>query len=96
MLLLPTGPVAELTPSRTPRAAAGVPQWSLGRVAGRALRLPLLSFEAASSGEQQPVLGSSARVVVINALGGRPHVKFLALLVQGIPRSVRLDANLAS
>lgn len=35
-------------------------------------------------------------MVVINALGGRPHVKFLALLVQGIPRSVRLDANLAS
>ena len=95
-LLLPNVAVAELIAYRNPQVAAGVPQWYLGQVAWRDLRLPLLSFEAASSGEQQPVLGSSARVVVINALGGRPHVKFLALLVQGIPRSVRLDANLAS
>ncbi len=96
ILLLPNVAVAELIAYRNPQVAAGVPQWYLGQVAWRDLRLPLLSFEAASSGEQQPVLGSSARVVVINALGGRPHVKFLALLVQGIPRSVRLDANLAS
>ncbi len=95
-LLLPNVAVAELIAYRNPQVAAGLPQWYLGQVAWRDLRLPLLSFEAASSGEQQPVLGSSARVVVINALGGRPHVKFLALLVQGIPRSVRLDANLAS
>ena len=27
-------------------------------------------------------------------MGGRPHVKFLALLVQGIPRSVKLENNL--
>ena len=82
-LLLPNVAVAELIAYRNPQVAAGVPQWYLGQVAWRDLRLPLLSFEAASSGEQQPVLGSSARVVVINALGGRPHVKFLALLVQG-------------
>ena len=85
-LLLPNVAVAELIAYRNPQVAAGLPQWYLGQVAWRDLRLPLLSFEAASSGEQQPVLGSSARVVVINALGGRPHVKFLALLVQGIPR----------
>ncbi len=95
-LLLPNVAVAELIAYRNPQVAAGLPQWYLGQVAWRDLRLPLLSFETASSGERQPVLGSSARVVVINALGGRPHVKFLALLVQGIPRSVRLDANLAA
>ena len=95
-LLLPNVAVAELITYRAPHPVDGLPSWYLGQVAWRDLRLPLLSFEAASSGEQQPVLGSSARVVVINALGGRPHVKFLALLVQGIPRSVRLDANLAS
>ena len=65
----------------------------LGQVAWRDLRLPLLSFEAASDGQAQ--IGSTARVAVINALGGRPHVKFLALLVQGIPRSVKLESNLA-
>jgi chemosensory pili system protein ChpC len=31
---------------------------------------------------------------VINALGGRPKVKFIALLVQGIPRSLKVGSDL--
>lgn len=54
----------------------------------------MLSFEAASGGEPQPV-GSAARVAVLNAVGGRDHVKFIALLVQGIPHSIKVDASLA-
>ena len=92
-LLLPNVALAELMPYRAPLAIRGMPAWMLGQVAWRDLRLPLLSFEAASDGQAQ--IGSTARVAVINALGGRPHVKFLALLVQGIPRSVKLESNLA-
>ena len=92
-LLLPNVALAELMPYRAPLAIRGMPAWMLGQVAWRDLRLPLLSFEAASDGLAQ--IGSTARVAVINALGGRPHVKFLALLVQGIPRSVKLESNLA-
>jgi chemosensory pili system protein ChpC len=33
-------------------------------------------------------------VAIINALGGRAKVKFIALLVQGIPRSVKVGADL--
>lgn len=91
-LLLPNVAVAELIPYRAPRPATNAPDWLLGQVAWRDLNLPLLSFEAASGGRTQ--LGPNSRVVVLNALGGRPHVKFLALLVQGIPRSTRVDAGL--
>ena len=63
-----------------------------GQVAWRDLVLPLLSFEAASGGEAQVRPG--ARVAVLNALGGRPQVKFIALLVQGIPRSLKVDEQL--
>lgn len=91
-LLLPNVAVAELIPYRAPQASAGMPAWFLGQVAWRDLRLPLLSFEAASGGQAQ--VGPGARVAVINALGGRPKVKFLALLVQGIPRSHKITADL--
>ena len=68
----------------------------LARLLGTAdtddLRLPLLSFEAASDGQAQVSPGS--RVAVINALGGRAQVKFIALLVQGIPRSVKVGPDL--
>lgn len=92
-LLLPNVAVAELIPYRAPHAAQGTPPWFLGQVSWRDLTLPLLSFEAASNGQTET--GSSTRVAVLNALGGRDHVKFIALLVQGIPRSVKLDPSLA-
>ncbi|MBA4288828.1 MAG: chemotaxis protein [Pseudomonas sp.] len=92
-LLLPNVAVAELIPYRAPQVTEGMPDWFLGQIAWRDLRLPLLSFEAASDG--QAVVNSGSRVAVINALGGRPMVKFIAVLVQGIPRSIKLEANLA-
>lgn len=94
MLLVPNVAVAELIPYRAPQAVQGMPAWFLGQVQWRDLSLPLLSFEVASSGEPQPV-GSAARVAVLNAVGGRDHVKFIALLVQGIPHSIKVDASLA-
>ncbi|MDP3817240.1 chemotaxis protein CheW [Pseudomonas sp.] len=92
-LLLPNVAVAELIPYRAPQLSAGMPSWFLGQIGWRDLRLPLLSFEAASDGQAQ--VGAGARVAVINALGGRPAVKFIALLVQGIPRSVKVGPELA-
>lgn len=92
-LLLPNVAVAELIPFRSPQVSENMPDWFLGQVLWRDLRLPLLSFEAASDGQAQ--IQPGARVAVINALGGREHVKFIALLVQGIPHSVKVDAALA-
>lgn len=93
ILLLPNVAVAELIPYRAPQVSEGMPDWFLGQIAWRDLRLPLLSFEAASGG--QALIGAGARVAVINALGGRPAVKFIALLVQGIPRSIKFGPELA-
>lgn len=91
-LLLPNVAVAELIPYRAPPAMTGMPAWFLGQVAWRDLSLPLLSFEAASGG--QAVTGGGARIAILNALGGRANVKFIALLVQGIPRSLRITEDL--
>lgn len=91
-LLLPNVAVAELIPYRAPQVSAGMPSWFLGQIAWRDLRLPLLSFEAASDGQVN--VGPGSRVAVINALGGRPAVKFIAVLMQGIPRSIKVGAEL--
>ncbi|HIQ44685.1 MULTISPECIES: chemotaxis protein CheW [Pseudomonas] len=93
-LLLPNVAVAELIPYRAPQVSEGAPAWFLGQIAWRDLSLPLFSFEAASGGQAQ--VASGARVAVINALGGRPKVKFIALLVQGIPRSLKVGSDLAA
>lgn len=92
-LMLPNVALAELIPYRAPQVTPGLPAWFLGQVPWRDLQLPLLSFEAASNG--QPQIGPGVRVAVLNALGGRDQVKFIALLVQGIPRSLKVDGHLA-
>ena len=69
------------------------PPWYLGRVTWRDRQIPLLSFESACG--QKIVIGERARIVILNALGGRPELKFIALLVQGIPRSYKLDSQLS-
>ena len=91
-LLLPNVALAELIPYRAPQTVEGMPAWLLGQINWRELRLPLLSFEAASNGVAS--VGPGCRVAVLNTLGGRPQVKFIALLLQSIPHSVKVDAHL--
>jgi chemosensory pili system protein ChpC len=94
-LLVPSVALAELINQRPVEPRIGMPEWYLGEIVWRDLRLPLLSFETASSGKPAAAPAPGARIAVINAIGGRPHLKFFALLVQGIPRPCKLDSTLA-
>ncbi len=92
LLLVPNTAVAELVAYRNVQPAENSPNWLLGQIAWRDLSLPLLALEAVEN--DIPVDLDSARVVIINAIGGRPKFRFFALLIKGIPRSVRIDDSL--
>ena len=92
-LLLPNVAVAELIDYQDCSADSDAPQWYLGPITWRQRTLPLLSFEAACGG--RTLVGGRARIVVLNALGGRDELKFIALLTQGIPRSCKVDNQLS-
>ncbi|WP_349971148.1 chemotaxis protein CheW [Pseudomonas caspiana] len=92
-LLLPNVAVAELIDYQDCSADSDAPDWYLGPISWRQRNLPLLSFEAACGG--RTLVGGRARIVVLNALGGRDELKFIALLTQGIPRSCKVDNQLS-
>lgn len=92
-LILPNVAVAELIDYQSSAFDLDTPPWYLGRVTWRNRQIPLLSFESACG--NKIVIGERARIVILNALGGRPELKFIALLVQGIPRSYKLDSQLS-
>ncbi len=92
LLLVPNTAVAELVAYRNVQPAENSPNWLLGQIAWRDLSLPLLALEAVEN--DTPVDLDSARVVIINAIGGRPKFRFFALLIKGIPRSVSIDDSL--
>ncbi|WP_296251317.1 chemotaxis protein CheW [Pseudomonas sp. UBA4194] len=91
-LLLPNVAVAELIDYLPGEPVLGAPRWHLGMIEWRNLQLPLISFEAASGGEA--VIGERARIVVLNALGASA-VRFMAVLIQGVPRSCKVDSQLS-
>ncbi len=92
-LIVPNVAVAELIDYQPAAFDLDTPPWYLGRVTWRNRQIPLLSFESACG--SRIVIGERARIVILNALGGRPELKFIALLVQGIPRSYKLDSQLS-
>jgi chemosensory pili system protein ChpC len=92
-LILPNVAIAELIDYQPGTFDLDTPAWYLGLVTWRDRQIPLLSFESACG--SKTVIGDRARIVVLNALGGRPQLKFIGLLVQGIPRSYKLDSQLS-
>ncbi len=91
-LVLPNVAVAELIGYQFGQPAPDRPAWHLGHITWRNQLLPLVSFEAACGAPL--VMGEQARIVVLNALGDSP-LRFIGLLIQGVPRSCRLDSQLS-
>ena len=92
-LLLPNVAIAELIGWQHGDPSSDSPPWHLRQITWRDRELPLISFEAACG--SPVVIGERARIVVLNTLGGDPRLKFIAMVVQGIPRSYRLDSQLS-
>ncbi len=89
-LLLPTTGIAEIVAWQTPEPLDDAPDWLLGRVTWRGLRIPLLSFEAANGLACGEVL-RGGRMAVMNGIGADADLTFYALQIQGIPHLALVD-----
>lgn len=88
-LLLPNCAIAEIVDYQPPETAPGGPQWLLGWFEWRGLRVPLLSFEAAS-GDAPSAASRRCRIAVLNRQAGDSPAPFMALALHGIPHLIRL------
>lgn len=91
-MLVPNTAVAELVPYRNVETIEHAPQWLIGQLEWRGLRLPVISYAVLS--EQPAQVDEQSRIVIVNAMGARPDFRFYALVIQGIPRTLRVDAGL--
>ncbi len=88
-LLVPNVVVAEVVSLQTMDKELDAPSWSLGSMIWRGESIPVLSFEIANS-QVHGRDSSNARVAVLNAVTGQSRHQFFALLIQGIPRMIKL------
>ena len=91
-LVLPNVTVAEIIPFVEPESEDDVPNWFLGYVNWRTMRIPLISFEAIND---EPFVGSSRnrRIAVINGVLHDNRLPFCGLVTQGVPRLMRVQPD---
>ncbi|MDR9436537.1 MAG: chemotaxis protein CheW [Thiohalophilus sp.] len=83
-ILLPNAAVAEVAGYIEPEPLPDAPDWYLGKISWREHKVPLVSFEIASGGQNPGNLGGS-RIAVLNTLQGNPDMPYIAFITQGIP-----------
>jgi chemosensory pili system protein ChpC len=91
-LLVPRACVTEVINYQAPTPMENAPAWYLGTVAWGGRRVPLMSFEAAC-GRNPPRASGRTRIVVMQAISGDTAAGHFALLTQGFPQLVRLNAE---
>lgn len=91
-LLVPNVVVAEVVPLQDIQTIESAPPWLVGYSEWRGEQIPVLSFEIANS-QVHGQDSDNARLAVINASSGQSKGKFFGLLVQGIPRMIKLTEN---
>lgn len=89
-LVLPNPCIAEVIGYQEPQPVDGAPDWLLGFIHWRGVRIPLISFEAADGGSP-PTVDRRSRIVVLNGIGGEEDLPFFGIVAQGIPRLMQLD-----
>jgi chemosensory pili system protein ChpC len=94
-LVLPNVSLAELVSYIEPEKVDGTPDWFLGMIAWRGLRVPLVAFET-MIGEQSIAPAANSRIAILNALGGKSKLPFFAILTQGIPHLKQITKGLLS
>lgn len=94
-ILLPNASLAEIVAYSDPVSVDKSPDWFLGLLEWRGLRVPLVSFEAIQSGSRTDV-GKKSRIAIFNALGGNPELPFFAIVVQGIPHLIQANQSVVT
>ena len=89
LLLLPGVAVAEIVNYSYPDCPPDAPDWFLGYIEWRKLSVPLLSFELLN-GQPMPRSSAAPRIAVINNTGVNDDVPFIAIVMQGMPRLMRI------
>lgn len=91
-LLLPNVAIAEVIPYVRPRAIADAPEWLLGEISWRGLKIPLISYDLMQGIEPDSSF-RQAQIVVINTVQAAGELKFYALVTAGIPQLKRANQD---
>ncbi len=89
-IILPNTAVAEIINYSDPTPVDNSPEWILGTMEWRGIRIPLMSLEAAM-GKNMPATSSSNHIAILNSISDDDSLNFYAIVTGALPRLVNLD-----
>lgn len=88
-LLLPNTAIAEIVRYAAPQAVENAPEWLLGRMVWRGLRIPVVSYERAA-GDVATEYDNRARIAVLNGVHSGAALQFYAIVIRNNPRLLKI------
>ena len=88
-LVLPDSVVLQILPSADISPVDNAPTWLLGTINWHKLTVPVLSFEAASNHQYNPM--EDPRVMVLKSINNIQVMPFYAIPLSGIPKPARMN-----
>ena len=94
-IVVPNATVAEIIPYEPLQRGQETPDWFLGFLGWRGVQVPVVSFEmlTVQRGSFSLVSVSSARLVILKALGGTDELRFFAIVAQALPKLVSITSQ---
>jgi chemosensory pili system protein ChpC len=92
-LLLPNSAVAEVIGYREPEIDGPAPEWWLGWIEWRGLRVPVVSYGQVVGDQEEPSSSQRARIAILNTLNGNKSLPYIGIYTLGISRLARIAAD---
>ncbi|NOX42927.1 MAG: chemotaxis protein CheW [Gammaproteobacteria bacterium] len=89
-LILPNTAVAEIIHYSDPTPVDDSPEWLLGTMEWRGIRIPLMSLEQAM-GDNVPARNANNHIAIINCLDADSALHFYGIVTIGLPRLINID-----
>ena len=89
--ILPNSTVVEVLPFAPSLGIENAPRWVMGAMLWKALTIPLVSLERLVASEADSDSGNYTRIIIVNALGNHPRLRYFGLLGSEAPRIIELE-----
>ncbi len=89
-IIVPSITVAEVIDYTPPEPMHGAPAWFMGTVEWRSVTIPVVSFERFNHLSESRQ-GADSKLAIMNVVSNQHYMRFFALVVQGIPKPVRIQ-----
>lgn len=88
-LLLPNTAIAEIVRYAAPQPVDTAPEWLLGTMVWRGLRIPVVSYELAAA-EAAAEYDNRARIAILNGVHSGAALQFYAIVIRDNPRLLKV------